>query len=172
MSDFTKSVLSALYVRQPDREPPDSVLEFTVAAREEDQIFSEEDLVDVCQFLTADHREKSSPVAAKAICETALGSTWFSSMGASAVGELDHAMHHLATGQGWTVDGQEWCNPATPETLCSMVGYWSAVYRERKNSGDVDEAAKALTKWGTAYVLLLLASPSTLMSKRKDGAGY
>ena len=161
MYQFTRSVRSALNVRAPDAPTPVHVLEVTCI---EDQVspLSDEPTVDLIQFLIDAHDDSVAPMAAKTVCRDAMCRTWFASMGAIASSDLEYAMYHLATGAGWTVDGEEWCNPATPESLCSMVGFWSAIYCDRKNAGDVDAAARALTKWAMAYVALRYASPPSI----------
>lgn len=159
MSDEISSlVLSALNVRAPDCASPVELVEFT-CVEDEDLALSDEPTTDVMQFLIDWHDDAASPMAAKTACRDALSRTWFASMGARAAGDLDHAMHHLATGDGWTLDGQDWRNSKTPYELCSMMGFWSATYSERKAAGDIDGAAKALTKWATAFVALRYAMP-------------
>ena len=161
MNDFTRSVLSALNVRTPDAPPLEPVLEVTCIEGEVSAL-SDDPTVDLIQFVIDGHDDNVTPMAAKTACRDAMCRTWFASMGAIASSDLEYAMYHLATGAGWTVDGEEWCNPATPAVLCSMVGFWSAIYCDRKTAGDVDAAARALTKWAMAYVALRYASPPSI----------
>ena len=162
---FAKSVLSALNVRTPDTPTPEPVLEVT-CIEDEVSALSDEPTVDLIQFVIDGHDDNVTPMAAKTACRDAMCRTWFASMGARAAGDLDHAMHHLATGDGWTLDGQDWRNAKTPYELCSMLGFWSATYSERKAANDIDGAAKALTKWATAFVALRYAMPV----RNKSGA--
>jgi hypothetical protein len=159
MSDDVASlVLSALNVRAPDARKEVDLVEFT-CVEDEGFSLSDEPTTDLIQFIIDWHDDSSSPMSAKTACRDALSRTWFAAMGAQAAGDLDHALHHLATGDGWTLDGQDWRNAKTPYELCSMLGFWSATYSERKAVGDIDGAAKALTKWATAFVALRYAMP-------------